>query len=133
MLALERLQHVQPVEPGHGDVEQHQVEPVAPPQRGHLAQHLGAALRLGHHQHVGRLGQHLLEAFAHDAVVVPDQHADGVGQQIKAAGLAVLAVHVTSPGVSTTDSSMCVPRPRLLSIRILPPKCPARSRMPMMP
>src|SRR3990167_8369355 len=32
----------------------------------------------GPHQHVGPLGQHLLEAFAHDAVVVPDQHADGL-------------------------------------------------------
>ncbi|MCY1560273.1 hypothetical protein D9M68_973920 [compost metagenome] len=110
MLALDGLQHVQPVEPGHGDVEQHEIESLAAVEGPHHVEHLGTGLRLGHHLNVGRVCQDLLEPLAHDAVVVTDQHADGFGHQVE------LRVQTRSPGGSITVRPMRVPCPGALSM-----------------
>jgi hypothetical protein len=70
------LQHIQPVAPGHGNVQQHHAQAFAAAQGRHGGQHLGPVGGLGADFDVWRIGQHLLEPLAHDAVVVSDQHTD---------------------------------------------------------
>ena len=72
---------------------------------------------------VAGIGQDLLDALAHDLVVVADQHADRHAASLAASGSRASGI------VSRT----VVPRPGAPSMRTKPPKCAARSRMPSTP
>jgi hypothetical protein len=115
------LQNIQTVHARHGDVQQHHIDALRPLQGLHRIQHGGAGVRFGYHLHGRVIGQHHLQAFAHDLVVIAQQHPHG-------------GVHgATSCAGKGMDRRMRVPRPGWLSMSITPPKCRARSRMPMMP
>jgi hypothetical protein len=51
---------------------------LSPPKASTRLQDVGAGFRLGHHFDIRRVGQHLLQAFTHDAVVVADEDFQGV-------------------------------------------------------
>ena len=117
----QRLQHIQPVHARQGDVEQDHIDAQLALQLVHLVQHAGTGVGLGHDLQGRVVGQHHLQAFTHDLVVVAQQHTHG-------------GVHeATSWTVKGMDRRMRVPRPGALSMSITPPKWRARSRMPMMP
>src|SRR5258705_7008769 len=85
----------------------------------HLGQRFAAAARLAADGDVGGLGDDLLDALAHDVVVVDDQDVDH-------ASLRAIAV-------SGRRMETMVPRPGTPLKSVVPPRISARSRMPASP
>ncbi len=111
---IDGAQDVQAVALRHGDVQQHDVHAAA---AAHTQQGIGAVGRLGAHPDVGCIGEQLPSALAHDEVVVTDENADHGGAD-------------SGKGITRRTR---VPAPGVLSMLFRPPKCPARSRMPVTP